>query len=53
MNINVHNTKVIEMGPVLPVNDRFYRIINVTTAKGESIEVTLFAKTREELEVTI
>lgn len=53
MNINLHNTKRVELGPVLPVNDRFYRIINIITDKGQPIEVTLFAKTRDELEVTI
>lgn len=53
MNINLHHTNQIEMSPVLPVNDNFYRIITITTNKGESIEMTLFGKTREELEVTL
>lgn len=53
MNINLHDTKRVEMGPVLPINDRFYRIIKLITDKDQPIEVTLFAKTREELEVTI
>ena len=53
MNINLHNTKRVELGPVLPVNDRFYRIINIITDKDQPIEVTLFANTEEELEVTI
>jgi hypothetical protein len=53
MNINLHHTNRIEMSQVLPVNDVFYRIITITTNKGESIEMTLFGKTREELEVTL
>lgn len=53
MNINLHDTKRIEMSPVLPVNDRFFRIIKIITSRGDPIEMTLFGKTREELEVTI
>jgi len=53
MNINIHNTKAIAMTPVLPVNDKFYRIIVVTTDKGQRVEFTLFGNTRDELEVTI
>lgn len=49
MNINVHNTKVIEMGPVLPVNDHFYRRIIVQTDKGEELDLVLFSNNAEDL----